>query len=169
MTDRFDPNIPFTGNPLDPWIQGEFTGVVAVTENPTLGRSNLVVNPAAPFEISVDWHVFGNIASLWLNALKAGSPNWVVTAYAESMGPGDEKILVSELEPVGAALGNDVAYSHTLTVPAGTLPEENPGDPTQSGVYKLVVTVFLDSVLGPVGYDVMGYAEGPIIKVENPV
>jgi hypothetical protein len=47
--------------------------------------------------------------------------------------------------------------------------EENPGDPTQSGTYKIVVTTFLDSDLGPVGYDMMGYAEGPIIKVENPL
>jgi hypothetical protein len=31
------------------------------------------------------------------------------------------------------------------------------------------VTTFLDSNLGPVGYDMMGYAEGPIIKVENPL
>src|SRR5215211_2689530 len=33
--------------------------------------------------------------------------------------------------------------------------EENPGDPTQSGTYKIVVTTFLDSDLGPVGYDMM--------------
>jgi hypothetical protein len=31
------------------------------------------------------------------------------------------------------------------------------------------VTTFLDSALGPIGYDMMGYAEGPIIKVENPI
>jgi hypothetical protein len=31
------------------------------------------------------------------------------------------------------------------------------------------VATFLDSDLGPVGYDMMGYAEGPIIKVESPI
>ena len=46
---------------------------------------------------------------------------------------------------------------------------ENPGDPLVSGVYKLVVTVFLDSVFGSPGYDIMGFAEGPVIKMENPV
>jgi hypothetical protein len=53
-------------------------------------------------------------------------------------------------------------------VAANTLSEENPGNPNQSGTYKIVVTTFLDSNLGPVGYDMMGYAEGPIIKVEDP-
>jgi hypothetical protein len=53
-------------------------------------------------------------------------------------------------------------------VPADTLHEENPGDPTQSGTYKIVVTAFLDSAIGGVGYDIMGYAEGPIVKVEDP-
>jgi hypothetical protein len=54
-------------------------------------------------------------------------------------------------------------------VPAGTLSEEDPGNPNQSGTYKIVVTTFLNSALGQVGYDMMGYAEGPIVKVESPL
>jgi hypothetical protein len=169
MTDRFDPNIPPAG-PTDPAIQGEFTGIVAITEQPTLGRANLVVNRAKPFDIEVNWHVFGNLVPLWLTALSVRTKNWVVTAYAESQGPGDEVTLGSVNVPVGGPLfGQDEAYTARLTVPANKLPEENPGDPSQSGTYKIVVTTFLDSDLGPVGYDMMGYAEGPIIKVENPV
>jgi hypothetical protein len=169
MTDRFDPNIPPAG-PTDPSIEGAFTGVVAIVERPVLGKSNLVVNRAKPFEIEVQWHVFGNLVPLWLTALSVRSPNWVVTAYAESQGPGDEVALGSVNVPVGGPVfALDEAYSATLTVPANTLPEENPGDPTQSGTYKIVVTTFLDSALGPIGYDMMGYAEGPIIKVENPI
>jgi hypothetical protein len=159
MTDRFDPNIPPAG-PTDPAIEGAFTGVVAITERPTLGKSNLVVNRDKPFDIEVSWHVFGNLVPLWLTALSVKSPNWVVTAYAESQGPGDEVSLGSVNVPVRGP---------KLTVPANKLHEENPGDPTQSGVYKIVVTAFLDSALGPVGYDMMGYAEGPIIKVESPI
>jgi hypothetical protein len=60
------------------------------------------------------------------------------------------------------------AYSTTLTVQPNTLDEENPGNPLVSGVYKLVVTVFLNSVFGSPGYDIMGFAEGPVIKVEDP-
>jgi len=168
MTDRFDPNIPPAG-PTDPAIEGEFTGIVAITERPTLGKSNLVVNRAEPFDIAVSWHVFGNLVPLWLTALSVNSPNWVVTAYAESQGPGDEVSLGSVDVPVGGPVFSlDEAYSAKLTVPPFTLPEENPGDPTQSGTYKIVVTAFLDSTLGAVGYDMMGYAEGPIIKVEDP-
>jgi hypothetical protein len=166
MTDRFDPNIPPTG-PSDPAIEGEFTGVV-ITEQPALGRSNLVVNRAKPFDIDVNWHVFGNLVPLWLTALSVNTPNWVVTAYAESQGPGDEVTLGSVDVPVGGPFTLDQAYSAKLTVPAFTLPEEDPGNRSQSGVYKIVVTAFLDSSLGPVGYDMIGYAEGPIIKVEDP-
>jgi hypothetical protein len=168
MTDRFDPNIPPAG-PTDPAIEGEFTGIVAITERPTLGKSNLVVNAEESFDVEVAWHVFGNLVPLWLTALSVNTPDWVVTAYAESQGPGDEKTLGEVRVPVGGPLfSQDEAYKAKLTVPPGTLAEENPGDPTQSGTYKIVVTTFLDSALGPVGYDMMGYAEGPIIKVEDP-
>jgi hypothetical protein len=169
MTDRFDPNIPPAG-PTDPAIEGEFTGVVAIAERPTLGKSNLVVNRSQPFDIEVNWRVFGNLVPLWLTALSVRSPNWVVTAYAESQGPGAEVALGSVDVPVrGPNFSLNEAYSAKLTVPANTLPEEDPGDPSQSGTYKIVVTTFLNSALGPVGYDMMGYAEGPIIKVENPI
>jgi hypothetical protein len=168
MTDRFDPNIPPTG-PTDPAIQGEFTGIVGITEQPTLGKSNLVINGAKPFDIEVKWHIFGNLVPLWLTALSVRTKNWVVTAYAESQGPGDEVSLGSVNVPVGGPFfSQNEAFSARLTVPANTLREENPGDPTESGVYKIVVTAFLDSDLGPVGYDMMGYAEGPIVKVEDP-
>src|ERR1700743_3565265 len=42
MSDRFDPNIP--ADPTDPTvpnIEGAFTGLVAITEQPTIGRSRL--------------------------------------------------------------------------------------------------------------------------------
>lgn len=169
MTDRFDPNIPSTG-PTAPAIEGAFTGIVAITEQPTLGKSNLVVNRNQPFDIEVSWRVFGNLVPLWLTALSVNTKNWVVTAYAESQGPGDEVLLGRVDVPVGGPLFSlNEAYTAKLTIPANTLPEENPGNSSQSGVYKIVVTTFLDSDLGPVGYDMMGYAEGPIIKVENPI
>jgi hypothetical protein len=168
MTDRFDPNIPPAG-PTDPAIEGAFTGIVAITEQPTLGKSNLVVNRTKTFDIDVSWHVFGNLVPLWLTALSVSSPNWVVTAYAESQGPGDEVFLGRVDVPVrGPLFSQDEAYTAKIKVPAFKLPEENPGDETQSGTYKIVVTTFLDSNLGPVGYDMMGFAEGPIIKVEDP-
>jgi hypothetical protein len=170
MTDRFDPNIPADpANPADPAIEGEFTGIVAITEQPAIGRGNLVVNGDKDFDIEVAWHVFGNLVPLWLTALSVNTPDWVVAAYAESQGPGDEVSLGEVRVPVGGPLfSQDEAYTAKLTVTAGTLPEEDPGNPNQSGTYKIVVTTFLDSAIGGVGYDMMGYAEGPIIKVESP-
>lgn len=168
MSATFDPNIP--ANPADPaapCIEGEITSVL-VTEVPTLGKTNLVVRPNAPFDIDVSFRVFGNLAPLWLTALSARP--WVVTAYAEPEGPGDKAFLGTANVPVGSQpLSQDVHYSTKITVPAGTLVEENPGDPAHTGVYKIIVTAFLDSTLGMPGYDMMGFAEGPIIKVENPM
>src|SRR3954470_9424897 len=145
MSDNFDPNIPPAG-PTDPTIQGEFLGIVGITEQPAIGRGNLVVNRTKPFDIEVKWRVFGNLVPLWLTALSVKSKNWVVTAYAESQGPGDEVALGSVNVPVGGPLFSlNEAFKATLKVPANTLSEENPGDPTQSGTYKIVVTAFLDS------------------------
>jgi hypothetical protein len=169
MTNRFDPNIPPAG-PTDPAIQGEFTGIVGITEQPTLGKSNFVINRDRSFDIEVSWRVFGNLVPLWLTALSKDTKNWVVTAYAESQGPGDEKTIATVNVPVGGpTFTQNEAFSAKLTVPANTLSEEDPGNTSQSGVYKIVVTTFLDSQIGQVGYDMMGYAEGPIVKVESPL
>lgn len=169
MTDRFDPNIPpkVPFDPTDPTIQGEFLGVVTVTEHPRIGKANLVINARQSFKIDVKWHVFGTLVPLWLAALSQATKTWVVTAYAESEGPGPEVMIGTVKVPVGGpGFGEDVMYRATIGVPAGTLPEENPGDPTVSGMYRLAVTVFLDSTIGP--FDMMGYADGPLVKVEAP-
>lgn len=167
MTDRFDPNIP-KGGPSDPWIEGEFTAV-SVVETPRLGKTNLVVNGAAPFDIELKWHVFGNLTPLWLAALSINTQEWDVKVFAEPEGPGTGIVIAKGKVPIGTPpYPQDMAYGTTLTVPANTLAEGDPGNDMQTGVYKIIVTVFLNSALGPVGYDMMGYTEGPIIEVENP-
>jgi hypothetical protein len=164
---NFDTNVP-SGFLT---ITGTFSSAVLVNEVPAIGVGNLVIDPTKPFDILVEWEIDGNIAELWLSALAVASPNWVVTAYAESVGPGPELILVAQDVPVNPlpSANPPFKYATTLTVPPNTLEEENPGDPLVSGVYKLVVTVFLDSVFGSPGYDIMGFAEGQVIKAENPV
>jgi len=162
----FDPNVP-SGFLT---ITGDFTSTVLVEEVPAIGVGNLVLDPTREFKIKLDWAIDGNVAELWLSALAIDSPDWIVTAYAESVGPGPEQILVTKNVPVNPlpSANPPFEYSTTLTVPPGTLAEENPGDPLVSGVYKLVVTVFLDSTFGSVGYDIMGFVEGPVVKVEDP-
>ncbi len=164
MTARFDPSFA-------PYMEGEFTGSVTVADHPALGFGNLVINPADPFEISVDWRTFGALNPLWLTALSVASPNWVVTAYAEPVGTGAPVRLAQTSVAVASAapFGASSAYHATLTVAAGTLAEENPASPAPSGIYRIAVTVFLDSALGGLGFDITGYTEGPAIKVENPV
>lgn len=89
--------------------------------------------------------------------------------YAESVGPGDETQIGSATVPTSAAIACSVngppclGFTATVNVPAGTLQEDSGG---QSGVYKLVGTVFLNSGIGP--FDMSGYQEGPIIRVEDP-
>jgi hypothetical protein len=166
MTDRFDPNLPPT-SPTSGAIQGEFTRVV-LTEQPAIGDGNAVVNRTQSFDIAVDWHVFGNLTPLWLGALAVNTPDWVVTAYAESQGPGPEVSLGSVNVPVGGPpFSQDVIYTATITVPPFTLPEENPNNPNESGIYKISVTTFLDSSVGG-PYDMIGFTDGPRIKVEDP-
>jgi hypothetical protein len=165
MTDRFDPNFPPT-SPPSLAIEGEITRVV-VTEQPAIGLGNAVVNRAQSFDIDVDWHVFGNMAPTWLGALARDTQDWVVTAYAESQGPGPEVSLGSVNVPVGGPFSQDVSYTARITVPPFTLPEEDPGNPNQSGIYKISVTTFLDSRIGG-PYDMIGFADGPKIKVEDP-
>ena len=163
---QFDPNVPVGALT----ITGDFTAAVLVEEVPAVGVGNLVLDPTQPFDIKVEWAIDGNIAELWLTALAVASPDWIVTAYAESVGPGPELIVGTVNVPVNPlpSANAPFEYSATITVPPGTLAEENPGDPTVSGVYKIVVTVFLNSVLGAFGLDIVGFAEGQVIKVEDP-
>jgi hypothetical protein len=159
---QFDPNM--TG-----LISGAFTEVTVI-EPGGLGTSNHVIDPTKPFDIKVAWEITGTLTPLWLAALKATSPSWSVAAYAESVGPGPELLLKEDKVTVASAfdqLPNAWRWKHKLTVPANTLPEEDPGPGGPSGVYKLVVTAFLNSALGPIGFDIMGYAEGPVIKLYN--
>ena len=161
MSNRFDPELPGL-------IKGEVTRV-AVIDPGYFGNppGNLVLNPDQDFTIEMDWNLDDPLAPLWLAAL-AG--NWVVTAYAESVGPGPDLLVATVNVPTASAVSAGVkrSFTATLTVPAGTLPEENPGDPTRSGVYDIVLTTFLNSNLGTAGYDIMGFADGPRVKVENP-
>jgi hypothetical protein len=156
----FDPSLP--GN----LISGQFNSV-KVVEPGNFGLSNLIVDPTKPFNIEVEWEFDGPLTPLWLAAL-GGS--WVVTAYGEAKGPGSDLLLRQEPLDVSTAVVNGVkrTWKKSLTVPANTLQEENPGDPTKTGAYEIVVTVFLNSTLGAPGYDIIGFSHGPSIKAESP-
>jgi len=158
---QFDPNIPGL-------IGGDVTTVVVIDPAgtfPPFEVGNHVLNPQDSFQINVAWEVNGLLRPVWLNALKPFG-NWNVQAFAESIGGGPEILIASDNSVVpDPAVAN---YSVTLTVPPNTLQEGDPGS-NVSGIYKLVVAVFLNSDLGQPGFDMTGFNEGPIIQVENPL
>ena len=159
MLTNFDPD-QGAGN-----IQGAFTSVRVIDPAaPPSTQSNHVVDPTKSFDVELKWEINGIMAPIWIAAL---DESWTVKVYAESMGPGDDHFLASASVAKGTP-GVNNAYTHTVTVPASSgLTEGNPGS-SNSGVYKLVATAFLNSNLGAPGYDISGYAEGPMIRVENP-
>ncbi|MDH4118095.1 MAG: hypothetical protein OEW30_11975 [Acidimicrobiia bacterium] len=166
---RFDPDLPG-------FMQGDVTDVTLrePASFAPLGVSNLVIDPTRPFGIRVEWEVYGLLVPLWMSALGGA---WNVSVYAESVGGGPERLIgtanvnVNNSSPATVHAGEPNArkYTANIQVAPNTLQEGNPGS-NRSGVYKLVTTTFLDSSLpGVPGFDVVGFEEGPIIMVENPV
>lgn len=149
---------------------GEFMSVEVIDPAIPGHVPNLVLDRSKQFNIDIEWKLTGSDVLLYLTALAPS--NWVVSAYAESVGPGPEIIIGEGIkdrtdfttDAVGARL-----WTTTLTIPPNTLQEEDPGPGGPSGTYKIEVTVFLNSTLGSPGYDIIGFAEGPVIKVESPV
>ena len=162
MDTSFDPQ-------MDPTLFfGEFTKLTVVDPVPLAPPmvGNLIIDPSKDFTIEVEWKLKGFFVPLWLSAL-SGS-DWVVEAYADAIGPGDEIRIADTTVPVGA-VSDPMTYTATLTVTKNTLKEHVPGPAGPSGIYRLTVSAFLDSTLGPPGYDIIGFAEGVTIRAENPV
>lgn len=129
---------------------------------------NLIIDPKKEFTIRVEWTLKGFFVPLWLSALDSPpGKKWVVEAYADCIGPGDEIRIAEELVAIGAKT-DPRTYSVDLKVKQNTLKEHIPGDPGPSGIYRLTVSAFLDSTLGSPGYDIIGFAEGVTIRAENP-
>ncbi len=173
MAPRFDPNLPGLA-------EGNITRVAVI--DPALNFDsgfefgNFVIDPTRPFDVRVDWELFGLIVPPWVTALGG---NWDVSVYAESLGGGTEArlgtALVSALPlPPPTATPPPTPrfrYSATVNVTASSLLEHTPGS-NEGGIYKLAVAVFLNSniiIPGFPGFDMIGFSEGPIIQVENPV
>jgi hypothetical protein len=163
----FDPNIPGI-------FQGEVTALT-IAEIPPVGVGNLVIDPTQPLTIDVEWETFGFFGIFLPKASAALSGGlWNVKVFAESIGPGDD----SELGQISVPVSGEIACSvHSaepvcglwkarIVVPA-PLPLEENNPPADSGVYKLVATVFLNDASGSRA-DLIGFREGPVVQVENP-
>lgn len=156
MLTQFDPD-------KGPLFKGEFTSITVKDPAIPGHTPNLVLDPGKPFEITLDWKLQGTDVPLYLASADA---TWSIEAFAESIGPGPEVRLGIGTLAKGPSV-NPASYSHTLTIPANTLPEGNPFPGQPSGVYKIVCTVFLNSAVSG-GFDIAGFLEGPVVRVEDP-
>ena len=144
----------------------EFTPLAGAGPDVTVldpgGAPETIIDTDDTFEIQVRWSVEEPGA-----AVLGG--RWLVRAYAESIGPGQEQQLgqtrrvnVGNFAPIGppAARG----YEANVDVPAGSLDAESAAS---SGVYKLAVIVTHENPNGS-PTELAGFSEGPIVQMRNP-
>lgn len=127
------------------------------------GAPETIIDTDDTFTLEVRWSVQEPGA-----AVLGG--RWLVRAYAESIGPGQEQQLgqtrfvnVGNFTPIAgppAARG----YEANVAVPAGTLAAESA---TSSGVYKLAVIVTHENPNGS-ATELAGFSEGPVIQMREP-
>ncbi len=127
------------------------------------GAPETIIDTDDTFTVRVRWSVEEPGA-----AVLGG--RWLVRAYAESIGPGQEEQLgqirrvnVANFAPLAgppAARG----YEANVDVLAGTLDAESA---TSSGVYKLAVIVTHENPNGS-PTELAGHTEGPVIQMRNP-
>lgn len=167
---QFDPNlVDEYGNIL---LQGGITDVI-VREKPDMGRPNHVIDPNEKFFVVVKWEVYGEQLPLYMDAL---NDPWYIAAFAESLGEGpelkigEETVLMSAGTPCTTG-PHCLRWEKVIEVDPNTLKEANPftAPDAPSGIYKLAVSVFLDSSLGEKGFDLVGFYEGPVIQAESTV
>ena len=123
-----------------------FTGDMAATVLDNNGTPSNVLESSQPFTINVTWdyNTFGLLGGQWL-----------VQAFAESIGPGPE-LAIGNAGPVAAT--PDGAKATAINVGANTLP------PNNSGVYKIVIVLTHENPAGT-HTNVAALSEGPLVKM----
>jgi hypothetical protein len=126
------------------------------------GAPETIIDTDDTFTIQVRWSVEEPGA-----AVLGG--RWLVRAYAESIGPGQEQQLgqtrrvnVANFTPIATPPAR--GYEANVDVPAGTLDAESAAS---SGVYKLAVIVTHENPNGS-PTELAGFSEGPIVQMRNP-
>jgi hypothetical protein len=151
----------------------EFPTVPVPSTGPTLtvldpGQApTTILDADQPFSLRIEWSVGG----AWIATIGG---EWLVRAYAESIGPGVERQLgapgplvvsLSNYTP-GTAFPGQRIFTATIVVPAGQLPAESPPPNEQSGVYNLV-TVITHRNFGA-DTELAGSATGPVVQMRQP-
>ncbi len=122
------------------------------------GTPNNILQENLGGSVKVDW-AFSGAGRFFLDLTQ-----FMVNLYAESIGPGPEK-LVGTVNVPGTAhtFGPTWNYTATVTIPANSLPANGPG---ASGVYRL--TALVNNAIAGARDAVAGFVEGPIIEMRNP-
>jgi hypothetical protein len=112
-----------------------------------------VIEASEQFTVDCDWDIDAVTAAL-LGGI------WHVDLFAESIGPGFEGKLGSNLT---AVVPGQTSYSLTITVPGGTLPNDPDPHGAESQVFKLAVVLRHHN--GPVTTSIAALQEGPVVMV----
>lgn len=132
---------------------------VSVIDTGAGHTSQRVIDEDEPFDVSITWDLDS------MHGLIGGE--FRLRVFAESMGNGQEQQIGQEAV-VAANPGGPSPYTHTITMPPGTLRGEGAtGGQTESGVYRLVAV--LQHRYAPDHYtDISGFAESGLIQVRRP-
>jgi hypothetical protein len=128
------------------------------------GAPVTIIRTVDQFRLRVTWALEGSAALLL-------GGNWLLRAYAESIGPGQEQQLGSTV-PVPLSAGTitttpaglpRLAFDQEIIISPPHLQAEGPGS---SGVYKLVTILTHENFAGPTV--LAGFNEGPVIQMREP-
>lgn len=167
MAVDFDPNLANV-------FEGEITELIINETPPFPTTRNHVIDPSEDLRIKVRWETFGLFGINLPDAHDNNGGAWQVKVFAESIGPGTDSELATATVQVNTRAACAVhggaqpcgLWEAEIVVPAPVpLNENDPGN--DSGVYKLVTTVFLNDNTGS-QTDIIGFREGPLIQVEDP-
>lgn len=135
------------------WPSGVESTMNVKVEDNTLNPIS-ILEADSPFNIKITWKVPPGFAGIIAGSFR-------LRAYAESIGPGDEKKLGPDVNV--AVVPNQADYDGTIPVAASVLDGEGTN---RSGVYKIVAVLQLRN--GAVFTDVSGFAEAPITLFRLP-
>ncbi len=147
--------MPFeTSGPLaSPYLSGSINGYITEVggEQPTT-----IIRSDQDWKVHVEWELTGKLTEFVCG-------KWCVSAFLESIGPGQElRLPANSLEIDLDPEAGPNKYSVWFTVPAGTIKPENCSTP-----YKLVLTVTYLTPKHRPG-PMAGFVEGPIVQFYEP-
>jgi hypothetical protein len=133
------------------------TGPMTTVIDPD-GTPNNILQENLGGSVKVDWG-FSGAGRFFLTPTQ-----FTVNLYAESIGPGPEK-LVGTVNVPGSAhtAGPTWNFTANVAIPPSSLPASGPA---ASGVYRL--TALVNNSVGGVRDAVAGFVEGPIIEMRSP-